>query len=73
MAGSLSHIVDVETGKYRFDLIENLGDAYEALDECFYLIKAMTGGEKEEINEYCRDLGFPNIKHNMTGNPNESQ
>ena len=65
MAGSLNHIVDSDTGEFDMDLIENLGDAYEALKECFYLIKAMTGGKMEEVNQYCKDLHYPTIKHDM--------
>ena len=65
MAGSLSHIVDDETGEFRMDLIENLGDAYEALEECFHLIRTMTGGKKKEVNEYCRALKYPTIEHDM--------
>ena len=37
MAGSLNHIV-AEDGSFSFDLIENLGDAYEALEECHQII-----------------------------------
>jgi len=65
MAGSLNHIVDSGTGEFTMDLIENLGDAHEALVECFYLIKAMTGGKMEEVNQYCKDLKYPTIQHDM--------
>jgi len=37
MAGSLSHLVD-EHGAFRFGLIENMGDAHEACEECFDII-----------------------------------
>ncbi len=71
MAGSLSHIVDDETGAFRMDLIENLGDAHEALEECYLLIKSMSGGIKEAVNKHCRDLGFPDIESDMTDSLND--
>jgi hypothetical protein len=37
MAGSLNHIVG-EDGRFTMSSIENLGDAHEALDECFQII-----------------------------------
>jgi len=64
MAGSLNHIIG-RKGKFSMDHIENMGDAYEALEECFHLIHAMTGGKKEEVNEYCRDLNYPEIDKDM--------
>lgn len=47
------------------DLIENLGDAHEALEECFNVIEAMTGGQRGEINDYLDTLNYPKIKVNM--------
>ncbi len=58
MAGSLNHIVD-DDGSFTMDLIENLGDAHEALEECFYIIYLLSGGDHERIKEACTDLGFP--------------
>lgn len=66
MAGSLNHIVDCETGGFRMGGIDNLGDAHEALDECFKLIYALTGGDKNVINNRMKELGLPSIKCNMT-------
>lgn len=66
MAGSLNHIVDHETGEYREELIENLGDAYEALEECYHIIRKLTKGDIEKVNAVCRELNFPEIQHNMT-------
>ena len=40
MAGSLSHITD-DNGNFTMDLIDNLGDAHEALEECFDRIKLL--------------------------------
>ena len=47
------------------DGIENLGDAYEALDECFKIIYSLTGGSKKAIDAVCHDLGFPCIARDM--------
>ena len=66
MAGSLNHIVDSDTGEFTMDLIDHLGDAHEALEECFHLIRAMTGGSMDEVNEYCRALNYPEIEHDMS-------
>lgn len=38
MAGSYRHLVGRD-GKFTFDLIDNLGDAYEACEECFDIIE----------------------------------
>jgi hypothetical protein len=51
MAGSYSHLRDAQTGQFRFDLIENLGDAYEACEECFFLIAYLTGNDQGRIEE----------------------
>lgn len=40
MAGSLRHIVD-ENGEFRWDLIENMGDAHEACFEMFQVLARM--------------------------------
>ena len=43
MAGSYRHIVE-DDGSFRgMDLIENLGDAHEALKECYEMIQYLTG------------------------------
>lgn len=65
MAGSLNHIVNSDTGEFYPDRIENLGDAYEALEECFSLIIALTSGKKEVINAYLKLLGYPDIECDM--------
>lgn len=64
MAGSLNHIV-AEDGTFRMGGIDNLGDAHEALDECFKIIRALTDGDKEKVNAVCRRLRFPTIKADM--------
>jgi hypothetical protein len=37
MAGSLNHLID-DTGAFKFSTIENMGDAYEACEQCFDVI-----------------------------------
>jgi len=37
MAGSLNHIID-DDGKFKFNTIENLGDAHEMGESCFDII-----------------------------------
>lgn len=50
MAGSLAHIV-TDDGEFTMDLIENLGDAHEALEECLAVVKGVLGyfGEVQEV------------------------
>lgn len=56
MAGSYNHLVN-DDGHFTFDLIENMGDAREALAQCFFLIHYLVGGGNQTlieaaINEY---------------------
>jgi hypothetical protein len=53
MAGSLMHLINKETGEFQFDLIDNMGDAYEACEDCVKIIKDMADRliELEEIRE----------------------
>ena len=44
MAGSLRHIVDSKTGEFTMEKIDNMGDAHEALWDCFRVIHSLTGG-----------------------------
>jgi hypothetical protein len=51
MGGSYQHIVN-DDGSFRgTDLIDNLGDAYEALQQCYDMIQHLTGGDKTKIYE----------------------
>lgn len=72
MAGSYKHIVDENNQFIGIDLIDNLGDAYEALEECYEYIQILTGGDKELIElvhaEYLRRQKIKN-----TSNLKESQ
>ena len=58
MAGSLKYIV-AKDGTFRMGSIENLGDAQEALEECFHIIRVL--GTLDQINAACRALGYPEL------------
>ena len=68
MAGSLCHIVNWDEeesegdGTFQMDLIENLGDAYEALEECFDVIAHLSDGDPSEA---CISLGYRSPAHRM--------
>lgn len=64
MAGSLNHIV-ADDGTFKMGSIENMGDAHEALDECFKIIHALTNGDKELINRAGRLVGAVKIETNI--------
>ena len=49
MGGSFQHIIDKDLNFIGVDLIDNLGDAHEALDECYDMIMHLTGGNKKAI------------------------
>lgn len=53
MAGSLAHIVD-EDGEFTMATIENLGDAFEALEECYRVLRAM---DVCDVSRACADVG----------------
>lgn len=41
------------------DGIENLGDAHEALDECFTLILELSDGDMVKVSAACKKHRFP--------------
>lgn len=47
------------------DSIENLGDAHEALEECFKIILDLTGGDKLKINAVCHKINATKIAINL--------
>ena len=51
MAGSYRHITDADGAFIGVALIDNLGDAHEALEECHDMIQQLTGGDKKKIYE----------------------
>lgn len=57
MAGSLNHIVD-DDGRFSMDTIENLGDAWEALEECYAIIYHLAGGDSAKVSAVCNAHGF---------------
>lgn len=65
MAGSYAHVVDrynVLVSDEKFpDMIENLGDAYEAIEEMHHMIDILAKGDKGKIEEahleYIRRIG----------------
>jgi hypothetical protein len=67
MAGSLNHIVDPDTGRFKRSTVRGYRDAVEALQECYEIIRVLTDGDMEAVNHVCRDLKFPEIRHDMTG------
>jgi len=57
MAGSLNHIIG-DDGKFTMELIENLGDAYETLEECYALIIELSGNDMTKVSKACKKLNF---------------
>ena len=51
MAGSYQHCVKGDGSFRGIDLIDNLGDAHEALEEMHAMIQQLTGGDKRKIYE----------------------
>lgn len=49
MAGSYRHITDHDNKFRGIDLIDHLGDAYEALEECYDMIAFLTNNDKQKI------------------------
>lgn len=49
MAGSFEHVDD--DGGFRFDLIENMGDAHEACEEMHWLIHFLAEYSRPRIDE----------------------
>lgn len=57
MAGSLSHIINKD-GAFDMNMIENLGDAEEALEECFQIIFALSNGDSKRVSNVCNAFRF---------------
>lgn len=57
MAGSFDHIDN--NGEFRMELIENMGDAYEALQECHAVIYRLAHGNRTRIRDAIDSLYFP--------------
>ncbi len=55
MAGSYRHIVNSRNEFRGVELIDDLGDAYEALEECYDIIRHLSGDDKAKIHEAWRE------------------
>lgn len=66
MAGSYKHITDekgnLRTNEEFINSIENLGDAYEMAEECWYLIQILSGGDKKRI-EVASETMYQRLNH----------
>jgi len=51
MAVSYKHIVDENNEFIGTELLDHLGDAYEALEECWHMIDILSGSDKDKIFE----------------------
>lgn len=49
MAGSYRHVTDKGGAFTGIDRLDNLGDAYEALDEMYWMIQILAGGVNDRI------------------------
>jgi hypothetical protein len=54
MAGSYRHVVDKDGEFIGVELIDNLGDAYEALEEMYDMIQHLSRGDRVQIHEAWR-------------------
>lgn len=57
MAGSLSHIIGKD-GRFTMDLIDHMGDAQEALEECYSIIIELSGESMGKVSETCWLLNY---------------
>ena len=48
MAGSFAHCQD-DDGQFRFDLIENMGDAHEACEEMYWIVCYLCAGSQSTL------------------------
>lgn len=55
MSGSYRHVVDSHNNFRGLDSIDNLGDAYEAIEEMYDMIQYLSGGDLRKIHEAWRD------------------
>ena len=62
MAGSYQHIVDSNNAFQGTDLLDHLGDAHDALEECWHMIRWLTGGDRRKIHEaWLEGYARPNL------------
>lgn len=55
MAGSYRHIIRADGSFNGVELLDHLGDAYGALEECYDMIQHLTGGDRAKIHEAWRE------------------
>ncbi len=60
MAGSYNHLV-AEDGSFSMELIENMGDAHEALEECFEIITSARAATIAHVGAAILDAGVPDL------------
>lgn len=51
MAGSFRHVVDEDVQFRGTELLDHLGDAYEALEEMYDMLMWLTDGDKKALYE----------------------
>jgi len=59
MAGSFNHLVGIDD-KFTADMLDNMGDAIEALEECWKIIFELADDDKQIIGEVCDKFDFVN-------------
>jgi len=57
MAGSFNHILESDC-RFKMDSIDNLGDASEALEDCYTLIFFLSGYDSKKISDACKILNL---------------
>ena len=64
MAGSYRHVTDGEGRYIGTGLLDHMGDASEALEQCVAMIRYLAGGDKRKIYEaWLYGFVFPNYPH----------
>lgn len=58
MAGSLNHLIS-SNGKFTISNIDKMGDAVEALQECFDIIMLLAEGDFRRVRRACVALNYP--------------
>jgi len=72
MAGSLSHIVG-DDGRFSMDTIDNLGDAHEALEECFDIILELSKGDMVYLNAVLRKVNAVELDRPMRARKDDEE
>lgn len=51
MAGGYKHCTNEKNEFIGIDLLDNMGDAHEALEQMFWMIQYLSGGDQKKIEE----------------------